>query len=84
MGEPTSPGKQTVGPIRAFDAYGTASWLDDPIVRVKQTLTKVIVLRFPLPIKQRSRNNLLPVRHPVGKHETGCAPDANPSAEPSV
>src|SRR6266849_907437 len=46
MGEPKPPSRRTIGPFRAFEAYGTPICPQDTILRTKGILTKVIVLRF--------------------------------------
>jgi hypothetical protein len=53
-------------------------------MRLKCTLTKVIVLRFQWPVNQRLRKNFRRVRDPVTKPETGSAPAAKPPAKPGM
>src|SRR6266849_6047413 len=84
MEEPKSPSRRTIGPFRAFEAYGTLICLQDTILRTKGILTKVIVLKFRLPVKERLRKHLRRVRDAATKPETGSAPAANPSATPNA
>jgi len=52
MGEPKSPSRRTIGPFRAFEAYGTPIGPQDTILRTKGILTKVIVLKLRWPVKR--------------------------------
>src|SRR5712671_318139 len=83
MGEPKSPSGRTIGPFRAFEACGTLICPQDTIVRTKEILTKVIVLKFRWPVKERWRKHLRGVRDAATKPETGSAP-ANPLVTPNA